>query len=168
MHWTAVFQDKHELMKLTCVAFNRIANNMQNIETGDKMVSDLENLPNATVQKNDTFEELVNVNKTLTESICTQQDEIKTLLAIITTLSIADRGSGNGSGGGVKPPNGGATSEGGIPPWDPVGYCWSHGYKVNIGHSSAMCKNKREGHKDNAKRGSKQGGCIWNQKWKAK
>ena len=69
----------------------------------------------------------------------------------VTALSIDNRGSGNVSGGGVKPPNCGATSGGDIPPWDPVRYSWSHGFKVKIGHSSATCTNKREGHKYNVK-----------------
>ena len=30
---------------------------------------------------------------------------------------------------------------------DPMGYCWTHGYKVRYGHNSTTCTNKRKGHK---------------------
>jgi hypothetical protein len=33
---------------------------------------------------------------------------------------------------------------------DPNGYCWSHGYKVAIGHTSATCTTKCDGHQDGA------------------
>ena len=89
-HWTTAFQDKRELVKLTGVAFNGMANSAQENKMGDKMISALDNLAYAAVQKNDTFEQLVKANKTLTEALHTQQDKIKKLLAIITALSIAD------------------------------------------------------------------------------
>ena len=169
-HWTAAFQDKRELVKLTGIAFNGMANSAQESELGDKMVSALDNLANAAVQKNDTFEQLVLSNKTLTESIRSQQDEIKKLLAIITALSTSDCESGRTpSGGGKTSTAPGASGGGGGIPWDPVGYCWSHGFKIKMGHSSATCENKREGYDShlNAKRGDKQSGCKWNKKWKA-
>jgi hypothetical protein len=34
----------------------------------------------------------------------------------------------------------------------PNGYCWTHGYRVRIGHDSATCKDKGDGHKDKATR----------------
>ena len=138
---------------------------------GDKMVLALDNLANAAVQKSNTFEQLVTANKTLIESICLQQDDSKKLLAIITALSTSDREGGRTpSGGGKVPTAPGANGGGGAIPWDPVGYCWSHGFKIKMGHSSATCENKKEGHDShlNAKRGDKQGGCKWNEKWKAK
>jgi hypothetical protein len=163
-HWTGAFQEKRELVKLTGVAFNGMANNAQEIEMGDKMVSALDNLANAAVQKNDTFEQLVASNKTLTEAVSSRDDEIKKLLAIITALSVGDRG-----GAKKKAPTGrGAGAGSGGSPWDPVGYCWSHGFKVRLGHSSATCEKQRDGHEDhlNAKRGDEQGGCTWNKNWK--
>ena len=36
--------------------------------------------------------------------------------------------------------------------YDPTGYCWSHEYMVHRCHTSATCKNKKEGHKDGATR----------------
>ena len=46
------------------------------------------------------------------------------------------------------------------------GYCWSHGYvpqRGNTPHSSATCKNKHEGHRDDATAQNKLGGAttVW-------
>jgi hypothetical protein len=43
---------------------------------------------------------------------------------------------------------------------DPNGYCWSHGYKVQLGNNSKNCKGKMGGHKDNATREDIQGGST--------
>ncbi len=34
------------------------------------------------------------------------------------------------------------------PAWDKQGYCWcwSHGYKVKVGHTSATCSSRHKGH----------------------
>ena len=42
-------------------------------------------------------------------------------------------------------------------------YCWTHGSIKNLHHSSEMCKNKAEGHKDNATSDNKLGGStkVW-------
>jgi hypothetical protein len=86
-HWTAAFQEKRELIKLTGSAFNGMANSAQEEEMGTKMVDALDNLANAAVQRNDTFEQLVKSNQTLTNTISSQQTEIKRLLTIVTSLS---------------------------------------------------------------------------------
>jgi len=41
---------------------------------------------------------------------------------------------------------------------DPKGYCWTHGYNVAHGHTSANCKRRAQGHKDTATRADNQGG----------
>jgi cell division septum initiation protein DivIVA len=43
---------------------------------------------------------------------------------------------------------------------DPTGYCWSHGYRVQKGHSSANCKGKLGGHQDAATRDNTMGGAT--------
>ena len=43
-------------------------------------------------------------------------------------------------------------------PLDPNGYCWTHGFRVAVGHSSATCTNKMAGHQDNATRANTMGG----------
>ena len=159
-HWTAAFTAKRELIRLTGTSFNGMANQALEDEMGDKMVNALDNLANAAVQKNDTVEQLVATNKKLTDTVASQQTEIKRLLSIVTALS----------SGGKSPPT---NNDGPSNNWDPNGYCYWHGFKVKHGHSSATCdKGKKDPeqyklHK-NAKRGDEQGGCRWNENWKGK
>ena len=49
-----------------------------------------------------------------------------------------------GGRGGTRPPSTVA--------WNPNGYCWSHGYKVKIGNTSATCTTPKEGHQVQATR----------------
>ena len=48
---------------------------------------------------------------------------------------------------------------------DPVGYCWSHGYKVKLGHCSATCTRKKPGHQIEATRTNIMGGSTANKNW---
>ena len=41
---------------------------------------------------------------------------------------------------------------------DPNGYCWSHGYRVQVGHNSKDCHGKLGGHKEEATRTNIMGG----------
>ena len=43
---------------------------------------------------------------------------------------------------------------------DPMGYCWSHGYRVTPGHSSRTCSVPHEGHKRAATRANPMGGST--------
>jgi hypothetical protein len=162
-HWTAAFQEKRELIRLTGITFNGMANQANEDEMGTKMVTALDNLANAAVQKNDTFEQLVKSNQALSTTISSQQTEIKRLLGIVSTLSC-------GATNNNKPNNTSSDTSGN---WDPDGYCFWHGYKVKHGHGSMTCdKGKKDPtaynlHKT-AKRGDEQGGCTWNQNWTPK
>jgi hypothetical protein len=40
-------------------------------------------------------------------------------------------------------------------------YCWSHGYQVHTLHTSASCKNQKEGHKTEATKTNPMGGVKW-------
>jgi hypothetical protein len=40
-------------------------------------------------------------------------------------------------------------------------YFWSHGYQVHNGHTSATCKNQKEGHKTEATKANPMGGGKW-------
>jgi len=48
---------------------------------------------------------------------------------------------------------------------DPKGYCWTHGYRVRVGHNSFTCTNKKEGHKDEATLPNNLGGSTQNKNW---
>ena len=101
------------------------------------MISAFDNLANATVQKNDAVEALVITNENLTDSLTARDVECARLLTIITALSTGRNASVGGGGGG----GGGGNDT--TPPWDPDGFCWSHGFKCRVGHSSATCRNKK-------------------------
>ena len=157
-HWTTSFQEKRELIKLTGTSFNGMANQAHEDEMGDKMVNALDNLANAAVQRNDTFETMVKSNHAQMTIIETQMAEIKKLTAIISNLSTK-----------AKPDNQSTTTGG--RQFQKDAYCWWHGYKLTRGHNSCTCKVGLEGdpaiyalHK-NAKRGDEQGGCMYNKGW---
>ena len=167
--WTAHFQERKELIKLTGISFNGMANHAQEDELGDKMVTALDNLANAAVQKNDTFEQLVTANKELATSLTARDTEIKKLLSIITAIS-NNSGTGNNENTGGRERNDPNKTRGSDIPWDPTGYCWSHGYKVKTGHTSATCTRRKDGHAAHttATRADPQGGCEWFKTWKLK
>jgi hypothetical protein len=52
-----------------------------------------------------------------------------------------------------------------IPAWDPQGYCWTHGWKVKLGHSSGTCSQRKEGHDATATRTSTKNGSNLNIWW---
>ena len=52
-----------------------------------------------------------------------------------------------------------------IYPPDPLGYCWTHGYRMRVGHTSAACSNKAEHHNDDATRADIMGGSVRNKGW---
>lgn len=47
-----------------------------------------------------------------------------------------------------------------LPPWDPHGYCWTHGFKVRVGHNSFACEEgcKNPKHQRMATRSNTMGG----------
>ena len=130
------------------------------MEIRNTMVVALDNLANAAVQKNDTVDWLVISNLSLFASLAARYTDIDRLLTAITNLS-SEGGGGGGGGGGSN--NGKFTGT----PWDPIGYLWTYGYKVRVGHSSATCNKRKDGHDAHltAKRGDIQGGCEWNRTW---
>ena len=167
-YWTAAFKGKRELLKLTGTAYNNMANSAHENEMGDKMVDSLDRLANAAVQKTNDIEKLTQTVSTLTSTVERQAKDISRLHDIIATLAAGKSLPSNSSTG--KSLN---SLSGEKPNWDPTGYCWWHGFKVKCGHASANCTwgmkdtANYELHK-NAVRGDEQGGCRWNEKWKAK
>ena len=113
-HWTQAFQEKRDLEILADVPINGVANAVTKQQMGNNMVTALDNLANAAVQKNDTIEALVIANKNLTDSLAAHDAKCAHLLSIITALSTgrnASVGGGGGGGGGgsgsgndTKPP----------------------------------------------------------------
>ncbi len=55
-------------------------------------------------------------------------------------------------------------------PWGPNipfpgNYCWTHGHHISQHHTSAMCGNKAEGHKDAATASNTTGGSEADKGW---
>ena len=137
-----------------------MANQAEEMEMGNTMVVALDNLENAAVQNNYTVDWLVISNSSLSASLAARNTEIAWLLTVITNLSTGGGGVGGG-GGGIN--NVKATCA----PWDPMGYCWTHIFKVCVGYISAMCNKCKDRHGAHlsAKRGDIQRGCEWNKNW---
>ena len=161
MMWIGDFLEKRELIRLTGIAYNGMANQVADMGMGNTIVVALENLANAAVQNNDTVERLVISNLYFSASLMARNTKISRLLTVITNLST---GGGGGGGGGGGKNNGKSTDA----PWDPMGYYWTHGFKVRVGHSSDLCNKRKDGHSAHltVKRGDIQGGCEWNKNWK--
>ncbi|KAL7474154.1 hypothetical protein ACHAW6_000146, partial [Cyclotella cf. meneghiniana] len=83
------------------------------------MVRSLDNLANASIQKNDTIKKLIDINKQQQETIHNVQSPNGELLALLKHLSGSSVPDVPTKKTGQK-----------APLWDPTGYCWTHGYKV--------------------------------------
>ncbi|KAL7477013.1 hypothetical protein ACHAW6_002834 [Cyclotella cf. meneghiniana] len=104
----------------------------------NQLINGLDNLANTAVQKNENIKKLILMNQqkdqviaSLTKSLEEEKRTNSTLLAIISGARLR---SGGGDGNFQRT---------GVEKWeanlDPNGYCWSHGYKVKMGHSSMTC-----------------------------
>ena len=83
---------------------------------GNTMVVAIDNLENAAVQNNNTIEQLIVSNASLSASLAARNTEIARLLTIIINLSTRG-GSGGGGGSGTN------NKKNTKIPWDPTGYC---------------------------------------------
>jgi hypothetical protein len=125
-HWTAAFAEMRDINRMTS-GDSAIANQAaaQEIVQEEKMVALLDNLANAYIQKNDTTEKLV----------ATNQQQAKIIANLTETIAKLKAGSPptEQRSGCTNPPYWRSTK----PAWDPTGYCWTHGFWVKVGHSSA-------------------------------
>ena len=122
---------KRELVRLTGIPYNGMANQAAETDMGNKIIVAIDNLAIAALQNNDTVERVIISNLFLSDPLAACNTKIAWLLTIITNLS-TEGGGGAGGGGGIK--NGKATGT----PWYPIGYCCTNGYKVRVGHTSDM------------------------------
>ena len=99
--WSGAFTKKRELVRITGITYNGMANQAQEMEMGNTMVVALGNLPKAAVQKNDTFERLVISNAYLSDFLAARDTDINRILTVITNLSTRG-GSGGGGGSGTN------------------------------------------------------------------
>ncbi|KAL7481870.1 hypothetical protein ACHAW6_007550 [Cyclotella cf. meneghiniana] len=154
-HWTAAFNEQRDILCLTSGTVMSHANApVDNAQWSSQMITSLDNLANATVQKNKMVEKLVVTNKQLTDTITKLQDNNAKLLNTIRQMA------------GTHPRTmhqQNATSR-----FDPKGYCHTHGYKATVGHNSKTCKYKKPGHQDDATWHHTMGGNQDNKGWQPK
>jgi hypothetical protein len=102
-----------------------------------------------------TNENLVATNATLTKAIADIQLSIARMCAagVLTSHPPAPLAEAH-----VCPSHWSNTK----PAWDKVGYCWTHGYKVKVGHNSSSCLMCKTGHQPSATRANIMGGSTYN------
>ena len=118
----------------------------------------LDNLANAATSEHTTLKQLVDANVTLTTSVATLTTSVAALTAAYTLLAA----------GATNTPAPAATARANTratPTFAAGGYCWTHGYRVSVGHNSANCKKKAENHKDAATRANTMNGSNTNKGW---
>ncbi len=120
----------------------------------DSINNALENLASAASNKKAILEQLITSNSSLATSNSNLTNQVKTLH---DQLMAKSRG-GSGRGGGSTDPNKRRGP-------DPVGYCWSHSYRVGHGHTSHTCSNPKEGHRPTATSNNIMGDSAANKDW---
>jgi hypothetical protein len=165
LHWTAAFAEMRDISRMTTGDTTFGANQAAEIEQAQQMATSLDNLANASIQKNTTIENLVATNAALTKSI---QDIQRTLATMMTAqtptpgpLAFVPPGQPTGENTPTRPSHWTTVK----PAWDKTGYCWSHGFKVKIGHNSSTCTSRKTGHQAGATRTNTMGGSTFHTGW---
>ena len=163
-HWTRAFEEQRTIQRLTGGEFSANSMTRADDELANQMVTSLDTLALAAVQKNETLEQLIKINemkeitlKNLMAQLAAEKTTSSKLLDIISKAGLKTGGN-NTSGGG--------SSSSTASKWDPNGYCWSHGYKVTKNHNSKTCRTRKDGHKEEATRANTMGGSTGNRNWK--
>jgi hypothetical protein len=156
-HWTAAFTEMCDINHMTAGNTGFGANQATKLEQAQQMASSLKNLANITIQKNTTIENLVATNATLTKGITDIQLSIARMFASGVPTSPAPSPTPM-TEARVHPSHRSNTK----PAWDKVKYCWTHGYKVKVGHTSATCLSRKTSHHPGATRANIMGGNIHN------
>jgi hypothetical protein len=128
------------------------ANQGAELEQARQMASSLNNLGNATNQKNITIKNLVATNATLTKAITNIQLSIAQMCTAGISTSPAPTAPAPMTEAHVHPSHWSNTK----PAWDKVEYCWTHGYNVKVGHTSTTCLSRKASHQPGATRANMQ------------
>jgi hypothetical protein len=106
------------------------------------MASSLDHPENTTIQKNTTIKNLVATNATLTKAIANIQLSIAQMCTVGIPTSPIPTAPAPLMDARVHPSHWSNTK----PAWDKAGYCWTHSYKVKVGHTSNTCSSRRTSH----------------------
>jgi hypothetical protein len=156
--WTAAFAEMRDINCMTAGETTFGANQATKLIQAQQMASSLDNLANMTIQKNTTIKNLVITNATFTKAITNIQLSIAGMCATSIPTPPALTAPAPLTEACVRPSHWSNTK----PAWDKVGYCWTHGYKVKVGHSSTTCSSGRTGHQPDAAQANIMGGSMHN------
>jgi hypothetical protein len=160
MHWTRAFTETCDINQMTAgdraFAYQATTKAKQAAHMG----TSLDNPANTVIQKNDTVEKLVAANKRLAKALANANAAIARLClpnmpAAPATLSGTDNHLRPSHWLTIKPN------------WANNGYCWTHGHKVKVGHSSTRCTHRKPGHITSATHSDTNGGSNANKGWTA-
>jgi hypothetical protein len=114
----------------------------------------LDNLAAAATTECTTLAQLIENNATLTANVTSLTASLATLASAYTLLA--------GKAAPTAPTAPKLANANPRSRLDPMGYCWTHGYRMMKGHTSATCKAPMEGHKTAATRNNTMGGSMAN------
>ena len=134
----------HDLKEQLCV--NNTQKNFHGANAAVDITTALDNLAMAATLDRSTVKQLTRANLALTMANKTLTDQLQVLTATNAQLASPNQGAAGNNQRQLTPEEQ-AEWEARL---DPLGYCWTHGYCVVCGHTSANCKRKLQGHKDNA------------------
>jgi len=165
INWTAAFAKMRHISRMTTGKTTFGANQATEMEQAQQMATSLDNLANASIQKNTTINNLVIVmtNAALSKAIHYIQCTLATMMTNKTPTPGTPAPPGQPTGERTRPPDWATVK----PPWDRTGYCWSHGFKVKLGHTSSTCTSCKASHQPGATRTNTMGGSIINAGWPA-
>jgi hypothetical protein len=152
--FAAEYRDLQEQQKV-----NVSQNNFQGANSAINLMMALDHLALAATTDREVVhllaqanERLTITNKTLTEQI---QQLLKTNATLVNKMGSTDTTPPPSTGTNGCQPFDKAAREAKL---DPKGHCWTHGYRVLLGHNSTNCKGKLGGHKDAVTRDNNMGG----------
>ena len=111
----------------------------------------LDNLALAATADKTTFQQLLDNNSALTANVAALTASLASLTSAYSILASSCRSTTATPTAPRQPTK-----------LDPKGYCWTHGFRVTLGHSSATCTHPAEGHKSTATRQNTMGGSSAN------
>ena len=121
----------------------------------------MDNLANAPIQKNATIDNLVATNAALSKAIQDIQCTLTTMMTNQTPTPGTPALPGRPTGERTQPTHWATVK----PPWDRTRYCWTHGFKVKVCHTSSTCTSCKAGHQPGATRANTMKGNIFNAGW---
>jgi hypothetical protein len=163
IYWTAAFAEMHDISRMTTSKTTFGAYQAAEMEQAQQMATSLDNLGDASIQKNATIDNLVATSAALSKAIQDIQCTFATMMTNQTPTPGMPTLPGQPTRERARPTHWTTVK----PPWDRTGYCWSHGFKVKAGHTSSTCTSRKSGHQPGATQTNKMGGSILNAGWPA-